>query len=153
MYWNSMGITEIDMERPVRLVRDNPKRAGTLSAMRYEAYKHASTLRGVLELGGSRADILHDLGKGFITFTDQRETPQPRTNSGSGKKRVAAQEVTVGEERSRNGSSKRPRKSKTSKGEEATAGDAEVPRKKKAKDGGADRWKSASPYLNGAITI
>ena len=41
-----------------------------LGRERYENYKSATTLRAVLTLGGSRADIANDANRGFITFPE-----------------------------------------------------------------------------------
>jgi hypothetical protein len=55
-------------ERPCTFEQTNPKRKQTKSFERYELYKAATTLKAVLSLGGTRADILHDVQKGFVTF-------------------------------------------------------------------------------------
>lgn len=46
-------------------VQDNPKRVGSKSYERYEAYKSATSLDEVLKLGGLRADIKFDVEKGY----------------------------------------------------------------------------------------
>ena len=51
-----------------RVQQDNPKRQK--SGERYERYKAARTLRQVLDLGGSRADIAHDMVRGYIVCDD-----------------------------------------------------------------------------------
>ena len=48
----------------------NPKKAGSKSALRYDAYKAATTASEFLRLGGSKADLAHDCTKGFVTVLD-----------------------------------------------------------------------------------
>ena len=48
---------------------DNPKRPDSASWTRYEAYKAATCGEQVLELGGSKSDVLHDYRKGFLRVT------------------------------------------------------------------------------------
>ena len=50
--------------------QDNPKKAGSKSALRYDAYKAATTASEFLRLGGSKADLAHDCTKGFVTVLD-----------------------------------------------------------------------------------
>ena len=49
--------------------QDNPKRPDSASYKRYEAYKAATCGDQVLELGGSKSDVLHDYKKGFLKVT------------------------------------------------------------------------------------
>ena len=49
--------------------QDNPKRPDSASYKRYEAYKAATCGEQVLELGGSKSDVLHDYKKGFLKVT------------------------------------------------------------------------------------
>ena len=49
--------------------QDNPKRPDSASWTRYEAYKAATCGEQVLELGGSKSDVLHDYKKGFLKVT------------------------------------------------------------------------------------
>ena len=49
--------------------QDNPKRPDSASWTRYEAYKAATCGDQVLELGGSKSDVLHDYKKGFLKVT------------------------------------------------------------------------------------
>ena len=58
------------LDRPIKFLQLNPKLAGSKSAKRYEAYKHAATLREMLGLGGRHGDITNDLSRGFFVFTD-----------------------------------------------------------------------------------
>ncbi|KAH8053115.1 hypothetical protein JL722_9781 [Aureococcus anophagefferens] len=58
--------------------RENPKKAGSKSALRYDAYKSASTVREFLELGGTRADLRHDIALGYVVVVDRAPTPPPR---------------------------------------------------------------------------
>ena len=44
--------------------QENPKKG--VSAQRYESYKAATTLGGILDLGGSRGDIGNDLARGRV---------------------------------------------------------------------------------------
>ncbi|KAJ1462409.1 hypothetical protein M885DRAFT_158988 [Pelagophyceae sp. CCMP2097] len=48
--------------------QENPKKPDSQSHARYELYKAAVVVGDVLRLGGTRADVMNDLGKGFITF-------------------------------------------------------------------------------------
>ncbi len=47
--------------------KENPKRAGSASHERFAAYMGAKTVAAYLEAGGTRADLAHDLKKGFFT--------------------------------------------------------------------------------------
>ena len=49
----------ISADAPITLQQRNPKHSG--SGARYELYKHATTMKQLLELGATRADISHDL--------------------------------------------------------------------------------------------
>ena len=49
--------------------QENPKRPDSASWTRYEAYKAATCGEQVLELGGSKSDVLHDYKKGFLRVT------------------------------------------------------------------------------------
>lgn len=51
---------------PIVFLSDNPKRPGTATYERYEKYKGAKTRREAMQLGASRADIVHDFKKGFF---------------------------------------------------------------------------------------
>ena len=48
--------------------QNNPKRLNSKARTRYERYKRASTLKELLDLGGTRKDALHDVRKGFVSF-------------------------------------------------------------------------------------
>lgn len=48
------------------LVKENPKRAGSASFERFEAYKGSKTVEAFLEAGGTRADLAHDTAKEYI---------------------------------------------------------------------------------------
>ena len=52
--------TRIDVQQ------DNPKRAGSKSHTRYEAYKAATTVGQMLAMGGTRGDIANDVDHGYI---------------------------------------------------------------------------------------
>ena len=47
--------------------QDNPKRAGSKSHTRYEAYKAATTVGQMLAMGGTRGDVTNDVDHGYIT--------------------------------------------------------------------------------------
>ena len=53
----------------IAFAQDNPKRPDSASWTRYEAYKAATCGEQVLELGGSKSDVLHDYKKGFLRVT------------------------------------------------------------------------------------
>ena len=53
----------------IAFAQDNPKRPDSASYERYEAYKAATCGDQVLELGGSKSDVLHDYKKGFLKVT------------------------------------------------------------------------------------
>ena len=53
----------------IAFAQDNPKRPDSASFKRYEAYKAATCGDQVLELGGSKSDVLHDYKKGFLKVT------------------------------------------------------------------------------------
>ena len=53
----------------IAFAQDNPKRPDSASYERYEAYKAATCGDEVLELGGSKSDVLHDYKKGFLKVT------------------------------------------------------------------------------------
>ena len=54
----------------IRLIRDNPKRKGSKSHVRYESYKSARTLRQMLQLGAVTKDLKFDMERGYIQVTD-----------------------------------------------------------------------------------
>jgi hypothetical protein len=56
------------IEAPIAYRSPNPKRLGSVSRRRYSKYSSATTIREALELGASRADIIHDYRHGFIRF-------------------------------------------------------------------------------------
>ena len=53
----------------IAFAQENPKRPDSASWTRYEAYKAATCGEQVLELGGSKSDVLHDYKKGFLRVT------------------------------------------------------------------------------------
>ena len=55
----------------------NPKKAGSKSALRYDAYKPATTASEFLRLGGSKADLAHDCAKGFVAVVVEAERAAP----------------------------------------------------------------------------
>lgn len=46
--------------------KENPKKAGSAAAERYEAYKGAKKVRDALQQGATYQDIAYDVGRGFI---------------------------------------------------------------------------------------
>mmetsp|Transcript_11672 Transcript_11672/g.41193 ORF Transcript_11672/g.41193 Transcript_11672/m.41193 type:complete len:446 (-) Transcript_11672:65-1402(-) len=66
-------VTDADLECACVVAEVNPKKPGTKSYERYELYKTATRLGDVIILGGLRADISHDLEKGFITAEGVRQ--------------------------------------------------------------------------------
>ena len=67
----------------VRIQEENPKKAGSKSYARFERYKAAQTIQGVLDLGGSRADIDWDIDHGYIVLLDRTLAPRKRAESES----------------------------------------------------------------------
>ena len=53
----------------IAFAQENPKRPDSASWTRYEAYKAATCGAAVLEMGGSKSDVLHDYKKGFLRVT------------------------------------------------------------------------------------
>ena len=51
---------------PISYLQQNPKKAKTKSAERYQQYKRASTIAEALELGSSWSDIVWDYQRGFL---------------------------------------------------------------------------------------
>ena len=48
------------------LVDKNPKKAGSKSAERFEAYSGSATVGDYLSKGGTYQDIAYDVGRGFV---------------------------------------------------------------------------------------
>ena len=46
----------------------NPKQAGSKSYARFDVYKAATSVAEFRALGGTAADLKHDLAKGFIAL-------------------------------------------------------------------------------------
>lgn len=55
-------------DQQLRIQAENPKKPGSKSWARYEAYKAARTVGELLRLGGTRADLRHDVKKGYIAM-------------------------------------------------------------------------------------
>ena len=70
------AISDGDAEILIEVQQENPKKPGSLSFERYEAYKAARTLEEMLSLGGVRGDFKHDVNKGFITVVTGHRQPQ-----------------------------------------------------------------------------
>ena len=61
----------------VNFVATNPKRPGSASYRRYEAYKDATTVKEFLEKGGWRADLVHDVNKNYCALGGAVPTGTP----------------------------------------------------------------------------
>ena len=86
--------------------QENPKRPDSASWTRYEAYKAATCGDQVLELGGSKSDVLHDYKKGFLRVTRcpamiaydlDRDAVQEAPVSGRPARRAPKRELFVAE--------------------------------------------------------
>ena len=62
-------LTETDLARSIVVQQPNPKRAGSKSHARYEAYRAADSVREYLQLGGRRADLQYDVDHGYVAYT------------------------------------------------------------------------------------
>lgn len=58
-----------DASTPVVWQQTNPKKSGSASWLRYEAYKAAKTLGEAKALGALRDDVRWDAARGFVTIT------------------------------------------------------------------------------------
>lgn len=56
-------------------LQDNPKCKGSKAHERYEKYKGAKNLAEVLNLGGSKADVMNDVKKGFCSVAGAEPPP------------------------------------------------------------------------------
>ena len=90
----------------IAFAQDNPKRPDSASYERYEAYKAATCGDQVLELGGSKSDVLHDYKKGFLKVTRcpamiaydlDRDAVQEAPASGRPARRAPKRELFVAE--------------------------------------------------------
>ena len=52
----------------IRVQQDNPKRFGSKSHQRFDAYKSAKTKQQFLDLGGTTADFAYDVSKGYVVL-------------------------------------------------------------------------------------
>ena len=86
--------------------QDNPKRPDSASWARYEAYKAATCGAAVLEMGGSKSDVLHDYKKGFlrvmrcpamIAYDLDRDAVQEAPASGRPARRAPKRDLFVAE--------------------------------------------------------
>jgi len=64
--------------RAIQIDQRNPKKPGSMSWSRYEDYKAATTTDEFLELGGTRADLVFDSTRGYVTFVDDENDPIKR---------------------------------------------------------------------------
>ncbi|KAJ8599435.1 hypothetical protein CTAYLR_007998 [Chrysophaeum taylorii] len=55
----------------LEFAKENPKRGE--SAIRYEAYKEATTATQALDLGATKADLRNDIQKGYVVVSDRRD--------------------------------------------------------------------------------
>ena len=71
----------IDGNYAIQIQQRNPKKAGTKSALLYDQYKGAESIRDMLALGARRADIPYDISHGWVTLVDptlqKRFSPPP----------------------------------------------------------------------------
>ena len=67
-------LTPLGDDQPIMVSEVNPKQQGKKCRDRYEKYKTAKTVGEMLRLGGTRADLRHDLKKGFILLLPPGET-------------------------------------------------------------------------------
>ena len=71
----------IDGNYAIQIQQRNPKKAGTKSALLYDQYKGAESIRDILALGARRADIPYDISHGWVTLVDptlqKRFSPPP----------------------------------------------------------------------------
>ena len=65
----------VPMDVRIRVQQDNPKRPGSLSFRRFEAYKAATTKGELISLGGTSSDFSHDVDRGFIVVLDPPAPP------------------------------------------------------------------------------
>lgn len=57
--------------KPIKYDQRNPKREGSMSFKRYEAYKAATTVAEFLSLGGVTADLAFDYSHGYLSFPSE----------------------------------------------------------------------------------
>ena len=69
-----------DPDVKIQVAQKNPKRPGSASYSRYEAYKKATTIGEYLDCGGSKADLRHDAEKDFLQLLDVSR-PEPRSDA------------------------------------------------------------------------
>ena len=60
---------QLSLEQPIAVRQENPKLRGSKCWRRYNRYRAARTVGEYLQLGGTRADLRHDLERGFINVT------------------------------------------------------------------------------------
>ena len=73
----------IEAKAPLKLHQENPKERSSKSWIRYESYKKAKTFDEIQQLGGTRGDIYHDMGKGFLKKLTEEEISAARATSGT----------------------------------------------------------------------
>ncbi len=61
---NESAAALVERAAPIRVRQDNPKKGA--SALRYAKYMAATTAKEFISLGGTRADLKHDINKGFV---------------------------------------------------------------------------------------
>ena len=61
---NESAAALVERAAPIRVRQDNPKKGA--SALRYAKYMAATNAKEFIQLGGTRADLKHDINKGFV---------------------------------------------------------------------------------------
>ena len=74
----------IDAKAPLKLQQENPKERSSKSWIRYESYKKAKSFDEIMQLGGTRGDIYHDLRKGFLKKLTEEEVSAARAAAVTG---------------------------------------------------------------------
>lgn len=65
---------EFQQDSAIDIPLENPRRLGTKTFARYEAYKGAKTVREALDRGACMGDLTRDLRKGFISLIDEKRS-------------------------------------------------------------------------------
>mgnify|MGYP001325497731 CR=1 FL=1 len=73
----------IERAAPISVRQDNPKKGA--SALRYAKYMAATTAKEYIDLGGSRADLKHDINKGFVKVLVPAAVPAARAAACDGR--------------------------------------------------------------------
>ena len=70
---NESAAVLVERAAPIRVRQDNPKKGA--SALRYAKYMAATTAKEFIDLGGTRADLKHDINKGFVKVLGPTAAP------------------------------------------------------------------------------